>query len=234
MHPINKIFDKIICINLAERPEKREKSQQNFNILGLDVEFFTAVKYDFIPNIVPAINQSGTGKFNPKQPYELGAALSHYHVIKQALAEGAERIFVMEDDVMFHKNFNKKWDLYYRNLPKNWDMFLLYSFMYEWLPQNKRMNAYWAKSYRSWSLMTYGMNRRLMEAYIEMQDKHFTISDMVTYKLQENPLYNCYSAVPSLCIPSTASSDIRGIKNYEQNQTVTNWGVSNDEYELSY
>lgn len=229
MHRINKEFDKVVCINLAERSDKRDKIQKKFDHLGIEVEWYTAVQYGFIPNIVPVINQSGKGHFNGQHPYEFGAALSHYHVIKQALAEGHKSIFVFEDDVLFHKDFNKKFDLYFNNLPGDWDFFLLYSFMYNWLPQNERMNPYWARSFKSWSLMTYGMKENFMKSYIERQNQHFTISDKVSFDMQEDSRWNCYSAVPSLGIPSSDSSDIREIKNYEQNRTVTNWGIDESE-----
>ena len=52
MHPLNKIFDKIVCINLLERPDKKEKIEKRFNELGIEVEWFNAIKYDFIPNII--------------------------------------------------------------------------------------------------------------------------------------------------------------------------------------
>lgn len=233
MHLINKEFDKVVCINLAERKDKREKIQAKFDKLGIEVEWYTPVQYGFIPNIVPVINSSGKGNFNPNQPYEFGAALSHYHVIKQALVEGAKSIFVFEDDALFHKDFNSKFATYYKWLPKDWDFFLLYSFMYQWLPQNTRMNAYWARSYKSWSLMTYGMRENFMKEYISRQDKFFTISDKVTFDMQENGKWNCYSAVPSICLPDTyMGSNIRGQNlNYEYNPTITNWGVSNEDYE---
>ena len=233
MHRINKEFDKIVCITLAERRDKRNKIQVKFDKLGIEVEWYTAVQYGFVPNLVPVINQSGKGKFNPQQPYEFGAALSHYHVIKQALLEGADSIFVFEDDVLFHKDFNSKFDLYFDSIPKNWDFFLLYSFMYNWLPENERMNAFWARSFKSWSLMTYGMKKDFMEAYINHQNQYFTISDKVTFDMQEYKKWNCYSAVPSICLPDThLGSNIRGTNlNYAYNPSVTNWGVPNEDYE---
>lgn len=233
MNRINKDFDKVICINLAERPDKREKMQKKFDQLGIEVEWFTAVQYGFIPNIINPIVDSKVGHFNKSQPYEIGASLSHYHVIKQALEEGCKNIFVFEDDVKFHENFNEKIEDYFNNLPSDWDLILLYSFMYELLPQNKRVSKRWIQSYRSWSLMSYGMNSKYMQEYIRRQNLFFTIADSVTYKMQESPEFKAYSAVPTLCIPETElGSNIRGNNmNYEYNPTVLNFGYSKDHYE---
>lgn len=233
MHRLNKEFDSIICINLAERPDKREKMQKKFEDLGIEVDWFTAVQYGFIPKIVKPIVDSKAGHFNLNQPFEIGAALSHYTVIKQALLEGVEKLFVFEDDVRFHNEFNSKIDNWLNDLPENWDMILLYSFMYKLLPENIRVSKRWMRSFKAWSLMAYGMKRNLMEEYIKRQDQFFTISDAVTFKIQDEKKYNIYSAVPALCIPETElGSNIRGEnQNYRYSPSVVNLGYGEEHYE---
>jgi GR25 family glycosyltransferase involved in LPS biosynthesis len=232
MHRLNKDFDKVVCINLVNRPDKKIKMQAKLDRLGIEVEWFTAVQYGFIPNIIKPLNDSGKAYFNLTQPYEIGASLSHYSVIKQALEEKVERLFVFEDDVRFRKNFNEELDKYLDKIPEDWELMLLYSFMYEILPQNIRVNARWIKSYRSWSLMSYAMKRPFMEEYIKRQDQFFTLSDSVTYKMQEEN-FKIYSAVPTLCIPDTyLGSNIRGSSmNYAYNPTIINLGFSDENYE---
>ena len=234
LHRINKEFDKVVCINLVNRPDKREKMKAKFDELGIMVEWFNAVPYGFAPEIVnslkPTVNDFP--RFNTKTPNEFGAAISHYTVIKTALLEGAERIFVFEDDVLFRKGFNEKFDKYYDSLPGDWDMFLLYSFMYELRPQNVRVNARWIKSYLAWSLMSYGINKRGMEGYIASQDRMFQIADRSSFKMQEEG-FKVYSAVPTLCIPNPGmGSNIRGENmNYEKTKTVINMGFGSENYE---
>lgn len=230
MHRINKEFDKVICINLAERKDKRERMESRFSRLGITTEWFTAVQYGFIPKILNPIVDSKVGNFNKNQPFEIGAALSHYHVIKQALAEGCEKIFVFEDDAKFHFDFNNKFNSYMNILPENWDILLLYSFMYQLNPENTRINSKWIRSFNSWSLMSYGINKKAMQAYIKSQDNFFTISDRVTYEMQNNNEFNIYSAVPTLCIPEPNSSNIRSQANYIQNPTIINLGIKDDNY----
>ena len=86
-HPLNFFFDKIYCINLAERPDKRVKMEKRLAELGIEVEWYTAVKYGFAPKIVPPITNSKVGMFNKAQPHEFGAAMSHYTVIKKAFLQ---------------------------------------------------------------------------------------------------------------------------------------------------
>jgi len=233
MHLLNKEFDRVVCINLAERKDKKEAMQKSFGRLGIDVEWFNPVRYEFLPNIVNSINASGKAQFNPKQPFEIGASLSHYHVIKKALIDGVKKLFVFEDDAKFHKDFNNKLDNYWGYVPVDWDMISFYSFMYQLLPQNIRVSKRWMTSYKSWSLIAYGMNVKAMTEYIRKQDEYFGIADMVTFQMQETGKFNMYSAVPALCIPETdLKSDIRGMQmNYKNTPTVTNVGYSEENYE---
>jgi len=233
-HRLNKEFDKVVCINLLSRPDKRANMQEKFDRLGIEVQWYSAVPYGFASDIVNSLKPATNDypRFNTKTPNEFGAAISHYTVIKTALIEGAEKIFVFEDDALFRKDFNTKFNGYYDSLPAGWDMFLLYSFMYKIQPQNVRVNAKWVKSYDGWSLMSYGINRKSMERYIEDQDKFFQIADRASFKMQGKDL-NIYSAVPTLCIPNTSlGSNIRGDNmNYVTTNTVLNMGFSNENYE---
>jgi len=236
MHRINKEFDKVVCINLLNRPDKRENMQKKFDDLGIEVEWFSAIPYGFakqITNNLPLQNRGqGFPRFNKKTPNEFGAALSHYTVIKTALLEGKKNIFVFEDDVMFRKGFNNAFDKYFEALPKDWNMFLLYSFMYEYFPENVRVNAKWVKSFRSWSLMAYGMDQKAMERYIKEQDEFFRIADLASYQMQNKDL-NIYSCVPTLCIPNQKlGSNIRGDNmNYITNKTILNMGYNDSNFE---
>lgn len=227
MRHINNEFDKIVCINLVNRPDKRKEIQKRFDKLGIKVEWYTAVKYGFSQNATTAFNTSGLGKFNAQQPNEFGCALSHYSVIKQALEEGCNNIFVFEDDVLFHENFNEMFDKYINKLPEDYDMFTLYSFMYDIQPQNQKINSRWMKAYDSWSLVAYGMNKQCMTDYIQRQDQIFKIADLVTFEMQRENKYKMYVAAPSLVVPNIEQgSDIRKLMNYANKPTITNLGIN--------
>lgn len=234
--PLHNYFDKVVCINLLNRPDKKDFMQEKFDKLGIEVEWFHAVPYGFAEEIVKSLKPSVQDfpRFNIHTPNEFGAAMSHYTVIKTALLQGHKNIFVFEDDVMFRKNFNEELDKYLDKAPENWDMLMLYSFMYKIQPLNVRVNLRWVKSYNSWSLMSYGMNERAMKQYIHMQDINFQIADRVSFKMQDPPSdMNIYSAVPTLCIPNKdLGSNIRGDNmNYITTNTILNMGFDNSNYE---
>jgi len=231
MHLLNKEFQKVVCINLLDRPDKKLFMEERFEKLGIEVEWYHPVKFGFIPKLVSPIVNANAGYFNLQQPFEIGAALSHYHVIKTALLEGVEKLFVFEDDLLFKQNFNDELEKSFNKLPENWDLIMLYSFMYNMEPKNVRINSRWTVASKSWSLTSYGVNKKFMEGYIQKQDQLFQIADLVSYKMQEEN-YKCYVTHPTLCIPNTKlESNIRKEMNYATTNTILNMGVNNNNYE---
>lgn len=78
-------FNKIYCISLIERPDRRQEAMAQFARVGLDhrVEFVIV----------------------PKHPVncEQGIYESHMQCMHQGLAAGAEHMLIFEDDVMFDR-----------------------------------------------------------------------------------------------------------------------------------
>ncbi len=77
-------FDKVYCISLTGRLDRRESAQKQFEAVGLRdrVEFIIAEKH-------PADNEQGI--------YE-----SHLTATKKGVAAGARHILIFEDDVIFN------------------------------------------------------------------------------------------------------------------------------------
>ena len=78
-------FDKIYCISLATRPDRRELARQQFAQVGLldRVEFIIVAKH-------------------PENP-EKGIFESHMRCLHQGLAASARNILIFEDDVHFRR-----------------------------------------------------------------------------------------------------------------------------------
>jgi GR25 family glycosyltransferase involved in LPS biosynthesis len=230
MSILNERFDKVVCINLLERKDKFSAMDKRFKAHDIEVEWFHPVIFGFNPIIAPVLNKSGIAHFNDGYPNEIGAATSHYTVIKTALLQDINKLFVFEDDCAFHNRWDELLPKYLDALPEDWDCFLFYSFMYNILPENKRVNAKWTRAFKSWSLICYGMNKRFMEEYIKRQDNFFTISDLTSFKMQEEG-FNVYVATPPLIIPAKdLSSNIRINKNYEQTRSIILLGINEKQY----
>jgi len=228
---LNQYFDKVVCISLLEREDKKEFMHQKFNNLNIEVEWYRPVIHEYNKKIINQLSNTNVSHFNLSQPQEIGAADSHYTVIKTALLQGVEKLFVFEDDLLFNKNWDNLLPKYLDTILPNWDMMMFYSFMYNLEKENIRVRPRWTKAYNSWSLTSYGMNRNMMEEYIKFQDNYFTIADSVTYNLQNRNDLNIYITTPPLTIPNVSlGSNIRKEMNYETTPTILMLGVDKNNY----
>jgi len=239
MSLIDERYDKRVCISLKERDDKYKYMLAQFVKNDIDAEFYRPViqghAHHFVKPYAEQYNRRDINyvRFNPEHPNEFGCFLSHYHVIKTALLEGAESIFVFEDDCAFHKDFTELLPKYLDTIPDNTDGILLYSFMYAFEPQNIRVKPRWTKGFASWSFLAYGLNKRAMEGYIKLQDETPMIADRGSWTMMTQMNYNFMIASPPLVVPSKIlSSSIRGEnKNYEKNKSVFLLGIDEKNYE---
>lgn len=233
---LNERYDKIVCICLREREDKYEYITKQFSKYNIKAEFYRPVIPGYAAQLInPYIEKTkGENRFNPQFPNELGAMQSHYHVIKTALLEGVQNLFVFEDDTAFHKDWNELLPKYLNTIPENTDGILLYSYMSALGPENIRLAPRWTKGFYSWSFLAYGINRRTMEGYIKLQDNYPMIADKGSYVMMTQMGYNFVVASPPLVLPSKQlKSSIRGEnKNYENyTKSIFVMGVNEQNYE---
>lgn len=109
-------FDKIYCINLESRKDRLENCEKQFSEFGfLNVRKINAIKFNH-----PQLSK--------KSNAQIGCALSHYLVLKDAKINNYSKIMVLEDDFSFTKNvvgFHQKMNWCISELPFNWDTFYL-------------------------------------------------------------------------------------------------------------
>ena len=239
MSLINEKYNKVVCICLKEREDKYKYSLAQFIKHGIEVEFYRPVVPGYAAQLLEDYYKRWNSpdnmkiRFNPRFPNELGAMQSHYHVIKSALLEGAQSLFIFEDDCAFHKDWENLEAKYFNSIPEDADGVLLYSFQAQLYAQNVRVKPRWTKGYGSWSILAYGMNRRAMERYIQLADAAPMIADSITFNMMTKENFNFYVASPPLVVPAKElTSNIRGEnKNYEQIRTVYMMGINDNDYE---
>jgi len=239
MSLINEKYNKVVCICLKEREDKYKYSLAQFIKHGIDVEFYRPVVPGYAAQLLEDYYKRWNSpdnmkiRFNPRFPNELGAMQSHYHVIKSALLDGAQSLFIFEDDCAFHKDWENLESKYFNSIPEDADGVLLYSFQAQLYAQNVRVKPRWTKGYGSWSILAYGMNRKTMERYIQIADATPMIADSITFQMMTNENFNFYVASPPLVVPAKElTSNIRGEnKNYEQIRTVYMMGINDNDYE---
>lgn len=102
---LNKYFDKIVCINLIDREDKREYAQNVFRTLQVNVDFFDAQRHP----------QGG----------RYGCFHSHMSVIADSYEKGVNRLLVFEDDVKispsYHNDILQEVVTFLNDAAQDWD-----------------------------------------------------------------------------------------------------------------
>lgn len=116
------------CINLKQRPDRKEAVWKEFKKHNLHVDLWEATCWKDV--IVPddsikrhEYNASGI----------LACAMSHVALIKHAKELNLDYITIFEDDIVLSDNFAEKIQ-YIESVPDNWDMFYLGCHSYVKIP----------------------------------------------------------------------------------------------------
>ena len=131
------MIDKIIIINLEKRLKKKQKMilktkqlHQNYNI-----EFFKGIdgldittSYLKTENIIIKNNWKNPFTNNAITLGEIGCAISHLKIWEIIVNKGYKFTLILEDDIFFDLNFNKKIENYFKQIKDNqikFDLFYL-------------------------------------------------------------------------------------------------------------
>ena len=103
-------FDKIYCICMEDRPQKKEKllKQIHHHFPNCDLEIFKAISTRHLKN------------------HYIGCTLSHRSVIQEAKKKNYKNILVFEEDAVFRNDFRKHFDKNINELKNTpWDILYL-------------------------------------------------------------------------------------------------------------
>ena len=144
-------FDKIYCINLKTRPDRRDKAAGVFDMLGIPVEFHTVD-----PDPVSGIK---------------GCFESHVEIIEEAYQAGYQNILIFEDDIVPSVSYDieaVKDSIEFMKKNQFWEMFyfscypdILYHSMKKVDGNINNVHAYWGSGYC--------LSRRGIERYHDLK-----------------------------------------------------------------
>ncbi|XP_055624472.1 glycosyltransferase 25 family member [Toxorhynchites rutilus septentrionalis] len=105
----------IYMINLERRPLRRRQMFNNYDVLGLDVEYFPAVDgkklnddvlreigIEFLPGYTDPYHK------RPMTMGEIGCFLSHYYIWERMVELDQQEVLVLEDDIRFEPYFKRR------------------------------------------------------------------------------------------------------------------------------
>jgi len=235
----NDHFDKVFCLNLPIREDRRERMTSLFSRYNMNVDFFSAVRGFAIPYVHSLVSDrfSAAGY--------VGTLISYLNLFDYALDKGYEKICVIEDDVAVHKNIHSIADEYIPKLPENTDMAY---FSYIPLSEDHSMWNYntindkfvvgnpFGGVFRArnlCSMMGFSINRKLMQHLLGELNKSFHPIDLyIMANIQMKDDFGVYGINPQMFCATDCYSDGCGytIENL-MNRSIDRRSSSPEDYE---
>lgn len=210
----NDHFDRVFCLNLPIREDRKERMSSLFSKHNLNVDFFSAVRGFAIPYIHSLVSDrfSAAGY--------VGTLISYLNLFDYALNKGYEKICVIEDDVMIHKNIHSIADTYIPKLPENTDMAY-----FSYIPLNDD-HSMWNyntindkfidgnisggvfRAKNLCSMMAFSVNRRIMEYLVKSLNESFQPIDLhIMANIQDKEEFGVYGINPQMFCSTEGYSD---------------------------
>eukprot|EP01137_Pigoraptor_chileana_P028264 Opistho-2@11941 len=162
-----------------------------------------------------------------KTPGAWGYAKTYAAILKDAISSGHDRILILDDDSLFHRNFTDLFDIMYREVPADWKVLQLGSMQYSW--NNKHVQWVGPHLYMNWGTgvgsHAVGIDRSV---FLEM----LALSTRPTMPVDEGALHtvvrkhplHCFVAFPNLIVQnSMLASDINSSVASEEDRRGKNW-----------
>ena len=125
-------FDRIYVLNLDRRQDRWVAMKNKLTDLGL-YPSSNITRFSAIDGRDPQIQALWKNA-----PYflansgVLAVLLSIQKILTDALQNKYQRFLILEDDAIFHKNFNNEWNKRVELLPKKWKLLFLGNSMHQW------------------------------------------------------------------------------------------------------
>ena len=195
-YTINNVFDKVYVINLDSQPENLKNIDKQLKKYNIKYSRFKAI------NGKDVFDQYNLSKdsWNNDHPGALGCLLSHKTIIKDALDNNYNKILILEDDCLLHKNFNNIFNQKYESLinyhPEWKILYFGNSHQYGWPFSIKYYdNFYFTKE--GYSTFAYGLDKSMFEDLLKsLENIDDPIDDSLVNNYQENNL--CITFYPHI------------------------------------
>jgi GR25 family glycosyltransferase involved in LPS biosynthesis len=238
---INDYFEKVYVISLRSDIYKQVKISYQLELLGIDYELFEAINgselkfqrewiaYRSRPLVTPLEKQ-----FNRKMIESEGAwgyLKTMQAILENAMAYKYNRILVLDDDCLFHNNFNEQFSGLADKLPADWKLLLLGASQYQWDTIEVQENFYRPKAIDTCGSFAVGYHSSVFQEILSAVEKMDTPFDVVPLgNIYTNYSKYCYVRSPYLVIADVGNSTIRGSRHQVMHSSRMKWDLKNFPY----
>lgn len=218
---IDKI-DKVFVINVDSEILRYKKVSGRLSSLGIPHERFSAIK---AADIIDEFKTKKGSKI--KLPGELACLKSHIEIVKYAKLNGLKKILILEDDVVFSKNFLEKLN----KINIDFNMLFLGANQKYWDGIKFFDNYYVSK--KTMGAFAYIIDHNFYDKILNIAAPELCPIDYYYLLLQsyEDKIYTCY---PNIVIADIYSSTIRDVPknfNFKNHFKLLKWNIGDYDHE---
>ena len=229
---INNLFDKIFVLNLDKRIDRWTNIIKQFEYYDIyNFERYSAIdgstkeissKFKKIQN---ENKSSSIYNVNMKMSGSYAILLSTINILKIARERKYKSIIIFQDDILFIKNFQNKFNEFINSINLNTYKLIYFSAQqHVWnnIDINKYLN-YYHPTGDSCGACAIAFNSSIFDEMIELMEKYYyTPIDEGALKIIQKKYSNeCYISYPNIIIADLQSSDLRGPRN--NNNRLFKW-----------
>jgi GR25 family glycosyltransferase involved in LPS biosynthesis len=189
-------FDKMYCINLASRKDRKKRCEEIFCKFNLNVTFIDAIDGKLIKDT------------HGLKPGAAGCCMSQKKVYEHILSDNKiKTALIMEDDVEFDKDLGKRFYDYYKMVPNDW-MMIYFGGSHRHKPI-RMINRHVHRLKKTYTTHCYAIKREAIEKIMERFNDENIFSmpaDMHLAILQK--ILPCYGFMPHIAWQRADFSDI--------------------------
>lgn len=195
-------IDKIYCINLKERKDRKEKMLSQFQKLNLNVQWIKGRK-------------GRIKDFNPqfKNKGQIGCLKSHYSIINDAILNNYENILIFEDDIIICDDFHERLFEIDKYIPDDWvSIYLAGNCYHEYkdhMPYSQYINEYIRKNNKVFGTFSFILNKKIFKELKHWYKLRLYNVDQVHTEIIQKK-YKSYSILPFMCHITLDKSNITG------------------------
>ncbi|MCC5860262.1 MAG: glycosyltransferase [Ectothiorhodospiraceae bacterium] len=255
-HFLNEIFDRIYLVNLFSSVEDRLKSILNLRRKNIDYELVRAtngyegrVREEYKKYLKKGLGnlekfssynhlEQSRGKKFIESPGAIGYILTYLRIIRDAKKKEHEKILILEDDLLFCRNFDQRAEKFFESIGADWKVVQLGASQYSWKNVDE-VDAVKKGYYRPRRLDTcgsfaIGLDKSIYEelselvSFLEAPFDHLPLGE-----IYEKYFGHCFVAYPNVVMPDVGNSEIRESRCQYRHGERMRWRVDEYDYPAS-
>jgi hypothetical protein len=232
---IESYFDKIYILNLERRNDRWVKIKERLSKCGINnyIRYLAVdgkLKYfqDKYNNYLKLPFNEYDIKFKRKAIPSSGSyaiLMSMYSLFTDAYKKKYNRILVLQDDIIMHKNFQYEFETKMQNIPNNWKLLYLGGNQREW--NNIKTNKYYYIPNKTDGAFAVAYDKSIFKPMlkeIKLMKAPFDSGTLQT--IQEKYNKDCYVLYPNLIIADLRDSDCRKGRNMIEWGKKLKWNLT--------